>query len=227
MDGVTRRREMVQKSEGGRLPAGYTEVEYLHNSASSSSTQSYINMVVTFNNPTEAAFFVDFQEDTTSTLQYQYPIGTRQKNTGNTNSIGYGIRLNDDHKTMITYSGISASYTASETFARHKMTATWRSNRVTIQEEGQTAVTASGTTRAIGGYPICLFALKHAVNATGGTPYGMKGNIFSAKAWQDGTLIMDAVPCKRDSDNKPGFYDLVANEFRAPYGNYITAGPEV
>ena len=227
MDGIVRRRGMVQTTDGRRLPSGYTEVEYLHNNPSATSTQSYVNMVVTFNNPTLATFFVDFQEDTTSTLQYQYPIGTRQKNTGNTNSIGYGIRLSNDHVTIATYSGQTASYVASTSFARHKMTSTWRSNQVTIQEEGQTAVTASGTTRAIGGYPICLFALKHAVNATGGTPYGLKGNIYSAKAWQDGTLIMDAVPCKRDSDSKPGFYDLVANEFRAPYGNYITAGPEV
>ena len=63
---------------------------------------------------------------------------------------------------------------------------------------------------------------------TGGAIW--KGKMFDFKVYDNGTLIRDLVPCKRDSDNMAGCYDLVNDVFYYPpnYSTYqLTPGPEV
>lgn len=57
-----------------------------------------------------------------------------------------------------------------------------------------------------------------------------EGKLFSAKIYDDGTLIREFIPCTRDSDSLAGLYDIVNNVFYYPpnYQNYpLTAGPIV
>ena len=208
------------------IPNEYTRVEYLHSSANAAGTQSYINTGITFNNPTEATFHVIFSEDSDATSA-GYAIGLRKTGTGNTNDIGWGVRI-VNHTELGSWSGGPGAVKNVEAYAVYDVTATWRSGRVTIQEGTGAEVVSTQTTRSItAGYPICLFGLKHAVNASGGNPYPIKGKIFYAKAEQDGTTLFECYPVVRVSDSQPGFYDIKNNAFYTPYGNYITAGPEV
>lgn len=41
----------------------------------------------------------------------------------------------------------------------------------------------------------------------------LKGNIYSAKIWDNGTIVRDFIPCYRKSDNVIGMYDLVTKTF--------------
>jgi len=44
------------------------------------------------------------------------------------------------------------------------------------------------------------------------------GNVYVCQIWDDGTLVRNFVPVKRNSDNKPGMYDLVNNVFYVNQG---------
>lgn len=54
------------------------------------------------------------------------------------------------------------------------------------------------------------------------------GNIYAYKMWDDGILVRNFIPCRRNSDNAIGMYDTVTNTFftNAGRGEFI-AGPEV
>lgn len=53
--------------------------------------------------------------------------------------------------------------------------------------------------------------------------YG-KGKIYSFKYYESGKLVRDMYPCIRKSDNKPGMYDIITNQFftNSGTGEFIT-----
>ena len=52
--------------------------------------------------------------------------------------------------------------------------------------------------------------------------------LYGCKIWDDDILVRNFVPCYRVSDNKPGLYDLVNDEFLTNSGTgEFTLGPEV
>lgn len=74
-----------------------------------------------------------------------------------------------------------------------------------------------------GSKPIYLFALNN--NGTAG--YFGNGKIFECKIYNhNNTLVRHFIPCKRNSDNKPGLYDIVNNVFyyNLASGDDFTAG---
>ena len=113
------------------IPAEYTRVQYLHSSASASNTQSYINTGITFSNPTIAKFHVIFSEDSDA-ASTGYAIGVRQTGTGNTNNIGWGVRI-IDHTKVGSWSGGPGADATVEAASMVDATATWQSGKVTIQ----------------------------------------------------------------------------------------------
>lgn len=71
----------------------------------------------------------------------------------------------------------------------------------------------SATPQAITSTPATI-ALFGQHNASGPAYSGCAPvKIQSWKAWDNGTLICDLVPCLRDSDSVPGMYDVVGNAF--------------
>lgn len=72
-------------------------------------------------------------------------------------------------------------------------------------------------------YPIYIFA----ANNNGSPLYYSEYKLHAFKLWDDGTLIRDFIPVKRDSDNAIGLFDTVHEVF---YGNAgsgaFTAGPD-
>ena len=65
------------------------------------------------------------------------------------------------------------------------------------------------------------------LNNNGSTSQGLQGKIYSCKIWDNGTLIRNYIPCKRNSDNKIGMYDIVNDTFSSSANNYnFIAGSE-
>ena len=56
------------------------------------------------------------------------------------------------------------------------------------------------------GYPICFFYQSNADVVVAGT-------LYSCKIYTSNSLIFNAVPCVRKSDNTPGVYDTISGEF--------------
>lgn len=62
-----------------------------------------------------------------------------------------------------------------------------------------------------------------------GTVNYFYGNLKQTTIFDNGTLVFNLVPAKRNSDNKPGMYDLVNNVFYVNQGSGVdfTMGPEL
>jgi hypothetical protein len=67
-----------------------------------------------------------------------------------------------------------------------------------------------------------------AIHRPGGAMPGLVGSIYYFKIYDNGTLVRDMVPARRNSDGVLGMYDTVTNTFftNAGTGEFI-AGPVV
>lgn len=210
-----------------RVPASLVEVEYIENNPVSASSSAWIPLSVLPASPTSVKYVISFQEvvSSYSAPNGYYPISTRQKTTeGN---IGYGLNMSNNHKTITAWSGGSgAVITADETYTRHDITTEWTSSSINVQEGSGTVVSASYTTRAIGNYPVTLFASRYESHNT--IEYPFAGKIFSAKVYVNGTLTHDLIPCRYENTNTPCFYDTVNNvAYDANGSNTLTVGDDV
>lgn len=70
---------------------------------------------------------------------------------------------------------------------------------------------------------IALFGRHDGSNDTCTTTSGF---LFRAKIWDDGTLVADLVPAKRDADDVLGMYDLVSDTFYTNAGSGTFVGGE-
>ena len=65
-------------------------------------------------------------------------------------------------------------------------------------------------------------------NGQYGTEFLSKMKLYSCKYWDNGSLVRDFIPVKRNSDNAIGLYDKVTNQFFANQGSdAFVAGPEI
>jgi hypothetical protein len=48
---------------------------------------------------------------------------------------------------------------------------------------------------------------------------GFQGKMYYCKIYDNDILVRDFIPAVRDSDSKPGFYDLVTNQFYTNAGS--------
>lgn len=72
------------------------------------------------------------------------------------------------------------------------------------------------------GEDLYLFAAKaySILDDAMGVTYKAYEKVYGAKYYLDGVLVRNFIPCIRKSDNKPGMYDLVNNQF------YVNQGTE-
>ena len=64
---------------------------------------------------------------------------------------------------------------------------------------------------------LTLFAL----NTAGTVSFNSSAKIYSCKIYDNNVLVRDYIPCKRDSDNEIGLYDLVNNTFTTNAGTGV------
>ena len=91
---------------------------------------------------------------------------------------------------------------------------------------GTSTMTWSSATIATGIYDMPLFSTINGNNNNSWYSANLKFHNFKVET-SGGTAVYDYVPCKRDSDNKVGVYDIVNNAFYAPSAFTLTAGEEV
>ena len=216
--------------DSSTLPTGYTKYDYLYSNANAQASGSYIP-TITFTNPTTAKVKVVFQEESGNSSSFGYIFGQRQKNTGSTNNIGWGVNLETtNHLQLSNWSGTPGVQVNLPTaYEKYEATATWTASELTLAKGNDTPSSNSQTTRAIGGYPLCLFGIKHATSSGFGTGngYPFRGKIYYAEAEENGTIVMQCYPCVRDSDSQVGMYDVINETFYTPYstsGRSVTVG---
>ena len=180
-----------------RLPNGYTEVEYVENTGSSS-----VNLNLALNESTSNTYEITFDntmewtsggEDYQTFLCCKSELGTYP---------GWYYRFNNSGQ--LTYSNwISLNRTTSGS-AYH--------NVITCN-----SVAANQTSD----YPLNLFSALDTSKA----PFRYcKGRLYNMQVTLNNSLVRNLVPCKRNSDNEYGLYDLVNDVFYASATNAKLTG---
>ena len=180
-----------------RLPNGYTEVEYVENTGSSS-----VNLNLALNESTSNTYEIVFDntmewtsggEDYQTFLCCKSELGTYP---------GWYYRFNNSGQ-LTNSNWISLNRTASGS-AYH--------NVITV-----TSVAANQTSD----YPLNLFSALDTSKA----PFRYcKGRLYNMQVTLNNSLVRNLVPCKRNSDNEYGLYDLVNDVFYASATNAKLSG---
>lgn len=191
----------------GRLPEGYTEVEYIE----SSGTQ-HIDTGVKPNQDTRIVMDVDalgFLDNTDMFL-----FGARVSSENN----AFYIALNDDNTTWhLSYgnSHLNKNFTCT---GRHAIDM----NKNVVDIDGETTTLSANNFQSA--YNMLLFA-----TITAGSTDTQKGcaRLYSCQIYDNGTLIRDYVPCK-NATGMIGLCDLVNGVFYGNSGSGVfIAGPKV
>ena len=158
---------------------------------------------------------------TSETAANKYFVGINSA-TGGGGQVGCGVYVKSDNVQVGAFNGvdslISPNGESSMLNQYCNVTAEFTSTTSSITD-GTLSADNTGTGRTHNA-PIYLFGLKHTYNSE--IAYPASGRIYYAKVYDGGTLILDLIPCSRNSDDKAGFYDVVNNRFIT--GDNLTAG---
>ena len=197
----------VSGKQLGRLPAGYTELEYIE----SSGTQ-YVDSGFKPNNNSRVV--LDF-EPTAAYSSIVGIFGTRDENSGT--AANMFVFWNNGANTFRTdYFGTQQTMTVSTLLARQTVD---KDKNVTTIGSVSASNAASTGQCSNNLYLFCT-------NDAGTENYFAKLKLYSCQIYDNGTLVRDFVPCVNAS-GEAGLYDLVGEKF---YGNSGTGafavGPE-
>ena len=184
------------------LPSGYTELEYIE----STGTQYIDTGVVPADNfdVTVTVSFDDLSEpgivlgSRTTTQTSDRLIILKYSNT----SLGYDYG-------ELAQSITRPAYPDVEINTKYKIQLQGTLNHVDYYVNNQ-LISSQNTTRQTSTYNLWLF---NANTGSAATFYGFKGKMYSCRIINNGVLVRDFVPAKRNSDNVAGMYDTVTNTF--------------
>ena len=191
-----------------RLPAGYTEVEYIQNTG-----HSYIDTNFVPNQDTRIV--ADMQLVT----QTDYP---RLFGAGAWNSAtGINIDYEGGHL-LISWFG-KTSWTQT-TLATNLNRHVYDLNKNYLYVDETLLISNTYTTKTASDN---LAVFTYIANGRPSTTTDwdkefFKGKLWSFQVYDNGTLVRDLVPCIRDNDNKVGAYDIVNNVFYTVPTGYTT-----
>lgn len=186
------------------LPGGYTELEYIQ----SSGTQ-YVDTGLKPNQ--DFGVTIDFQMTTVSGWQCIFGAANSAQNADE-----YGVWHNGTNFGFY-YASTNVTVSAAAT-ARHLFVCSKNTITVDGAAAGSPAYTSFQTN-----YPLLLGAINYA----GSKMYGSQIKIYSAKIYQNGSLVRDFIPCK-NAAGVIGLWDDVNSVFYQNAGSGVfTAGPEV
>lgn len=199
---LLRRRMMMGKQ--GRLPSGYTEIDYVNNPVTTSS--GVLNTNLYWNGLWHVK--IKFKQDTLSN-------GMPMASNGSS-YVWYYNYYTGSHDEFMLYMRKSGSTIVSKEIYSPCDT-DWHEveyiGGVSSQRFLHNGVELSSLSKDMTDMPddttnLCLFG-----RTTAGAS-GYNGKIAYVQIWDaDGVPIIDYVPCVRDSDNTVGFYDLVNRVF--------------
>ena len=192
-----------------RLPAGYTEVEYVQNTGT-----SYFNTNFTPNQDTRVV--CDLQMVTNT--DYPRPWGAGAWNSA------AGLMLNyESGYFQISWLGVSSwtRYTSVTTSTGRRL---YDLNKNYIYIDNVEIGSSTYTTKTASD-PIGVFTYIGSGRPSSSSYWGREhfiGKMFSFQIYDNGTLVRDLVPCVRDNDNEVGAYDLVNDVFYTVPTGYTT-----
>lgn len=203
-------------SGSSRVPIGYTEVEYIQNTGT-----SYIN---TNFKPNQDTRIVCTMQCVTSS-QYGRYFGAGGYNTANAMQFDYEsgaqgtLHISWGHIAGWTiYSSCVGDYNVH--------TYDWNKNYF-YRDKGETNQFSASTTYTAFQCVANLGIFCH-INDNGTAASSqnecMAGKMYSFQIYDNGTLVRDFVPCKRDSDSKYGVYDVVNNTFYSSANSTALSG---
>lgn len=200
-------------SGSSRVPIGYTEVEYVQNSGT-----SYLNTNFVPNQDTRVV--CDMQNDNLT----QYP---RLWGAGAWNSVtGLDLAYQNDggaYCLHISWLG-SNNWTYFTSFTDDGQRHTHDLNKNYLYRDGTLVGSNTYTTRTASD-PIGVFTYIGSGRPSQSGYWGQehfKGKMYSFQIYDNGTLVRDLVPCKRDNDNTVGAYDIVNDVFYTVPTGYTT-----
>lgn len=203
-------------SGSSRVPAGYTEIEYVENN-----TLAYLDSGF---KPNQDTRIIAEMQCVTST-NYNQHFGCGQWNNYNGIRVGYEVGITGTlhvkygtNNSWTVYSNVTGDYSIH--------TYDWNKNEFYVDNTliGSVAYGNFQTTDNLG----IFFVIEGNVEPS--SEGVLEGRVYSFKIYDDGTLVRDLVPCKRDSDSRVGMYDIANDAFYYPpnYESYqLLAGPTV
>lgn len=193
------------------LPTGYTKVEYVASTGTSAYGGPFVSTGVTPSGTGDLIVQLGYLR-TNSSTDNAYFISSTQN--GTTSSIGFAVGISNSGKDATAFNGISGTITAyNGTKLQNLRLDVIAKFNTTSAEITNFRMSASdtGTGRAYSQYAIYLFGIKYSNSARLGFP--AQGRIYYARVIENGSLILNLVPCVRDNDSAAGFYDLVNSNF--------------
>lgn len=204
----------VGGSDTPRLPEGYTEVEYIENTGTTTSNGAFINTGVLLYDDANNTFTV------TSRLK----------------SVYYNESGDNTLQTIINSEGVTSPYNGFvyrykyNTGGQLELAGTKNNTSLTTvnHEDGTRTVTIKSVSAATftDTVPLGIFS---SYNGNYTTPYRFsKTTLYTMTILKNGVTVRDFVPAKRDSDSKYGLYDLITDTFyTSPNGKNFAGGNPV
>lgn len=190
---------VVWERGGGILPPGYTQKEYLQSSGAQVINTGYTPQTDIFKAEMRVGWFVESNKSLVDSSKFNFlKYGSQvywQTMSNNDAYFTNGSTLNNDNDYTLI---IEKTDTKKIIQIDDRI---WNKNN--------NAVIAA--TNA----PIYLFATHYQNN---GQPWAtdrefVTGKCYYCKIYDNDVLVRDFIPAVRDSDSKPGFYDLVTDQF--------------
>lgn len=201
---------------GSRLPADYQEVEYLE----ATGTQ-YIDTQEFFGNGFGCSITYEYTEfvDDSDVLGTDGNLETNQKYAIllNLDSQGQRTVLSKGDNHVIEHSPIEVGqiYTSDISFNNGHFSHVYGSQSIQIDCDNFDCSN-----------PLYLFARYKPGQSDAAAK--SKSRIYSCKFFKNNILVKDLIPCFRNNDFKPGFFDLIGNEFLTNSGSgEFEVGPDV
>ena len=206
---------------GGRLPSGYSEVEYIEKQNGS---LAYIN---TDFKPNQDTRIVAVMQTVYST-QYGRLIGAGGYNTSNGLQFDYESYYNGTlHVSWGTINNWTIYSTCNGDYDIH--TYDWDKNYF-YRDKGKanqfSATTTYGNFQCTDN--LGIFSFIQNGNVATSTQEHWYGRLYSFQIYDNGTLVRDFVPCIRANDDMVGLYDIVNDVFYYPpnsSSHHFIAGP--
>lgn len=204
---------LFKAKPAGRLPEGYTEVEYIE-----TDQKSGINTGVTFAyNKSRVVLDIEagLKADGYSGIQYIIDAGSWSTSS----SVTFGLYRSSETALKISSTTASGSYSKSISNSRVTIDVDGLSRTLLINGEPSITWTSVSTTSYSMHIP--------AGNTSNSSARSINAKIYSIQIYLNGTLQRDFVPCI-DPSGQAGFYDLVGGTFyKNVKGGIFTAGPAV
>lgn len=205
---------------GQRLPYDYIEVEYIKNNSSSGGIDTGMKMSIT-DYTVEAKFK---QDDISNGM----PLGTGRQDNGTLWFYNYTAETHNEFAVYANYiSGWKVAKRLWKPCNTDIHTVKFEGNSTGCDISWDSGNTQTGTYTTPQQYSTDnLFVFGRDANWD-----CYYGRIYYVKLWntETGAMLFDYVPCVRMSDNTPGFYDLVSNEFKTitDAATKWEAGPDI